>query len=153
MVQNEFVQELRGTWGPAPEEPEKHAIWERNMELLAQVPDLLGNRVRTEGAYRESLVRDLGSKELLAVLAGDCIRSLLSVRRPEALHVAIRRITDRGHWHDILSGLNAVQRSRFRSRLGNEIIVHMRAVLIGNQELCSWFLPDVAQVLRAAGDN
>ena len=34
MVQNEFIQELRGTWGPAPiEDPERHAIWERTMEL------------------------------------------------------------------------------------------------------------------------
>lgn len=153
MVQDEFFQELRGTWGPAPiEDPERYASWEKTMELLAQVPDLLGDRVRTEGAYRKSLVRDVGSEELLAVLAGDCIKSLLSMRSPETLHEAVRRVTDSAPWHDILSNLNAVQRSRFRSRLGDEITVHLRAILIGNTELCNWFLPDVSEVLRATGD-
>lgn len=153
MVQDEFIQELRGTWGPAPIDPERYAIWERTMELLAQVPGLLGNRVRTEGTYRESLARDVGSEELLAVLAEDCIRSLLLVRRSETLHEVVMRVTDSAPWHDTLGGLNAVQRLRFRSRLDDEITVHMRAILIGNPELCKWFLPDVPQVLRATRDN
>lgn len=153
MVQNEFVQELRGTWGPAPEDPESNVIWERKMELLAQVPDLLENRVRTEGAYLESLVRDLGSEDLLAELAGDCIRNFLSMRTPEALHVAVRRITDGHPWQEALSGLNALQRSRFRSRLGDEVTAHLSAVLIGNTDLRNWFLPDIARVLRTAGGD
>ena len=109
------------------------------MELLAQVPDLLEDRVRTEGAYLESLVRDVGSEELLAVLAADCIKSLLSIRSSETLSEAIKRVTDSAPWHDILSDLNAVQRSRFRGRLGDEIILHMKAVLLGNTEMCNWF--------------
>ena len=154
MVQNEFIQELRGTWGPAPiEDPERHAVWGRKMELLAQVPDLLGNRVRTEGVYRKSLVRDVGSKELLAVLAADCIKSFLSIRSSEPLSEAIKRVTDSAPWQNMLDDKNAVQRSRFRSRLGDEITLHLTAVLIGNTELCNWFLPDVSQVLRATGNN
>ena len=153
MVQDEFIQELRGTWGPAPiENPERCANWEKSMELLAQVPDLLEDRVKTEGAYWKSLVRGVGSEELLAVLAADCIKSLLSLRSSETLHEAIKRVTGSAPWHDILSDLNAVQRSRFRSRLADEIITHMKAILIGNTELCNWFLPDLSQVLRATGD-
>ena len=152
MVQNEFIEELRGTWGPAPGDPEGHFVWERTMELLAQVPDLLENRVRKEGPYSDSLVRDLGSEESLAVLAGDCIRSLLSARRTEELHIVIRRMTGERPWYEALSGLNAVQRSRFRKRLGEEITAHLRAVVIGNPELRDWYLPGIARSFRLAGD-
>ena len=127
-------------------------IWERTMELLAQVPDLLENRVRKEGPYLASLVRDLGSEELLAALAGDCVRSFLSTRKPEELHIAIRRMTDERRWHEALSGLNAVQRSRFRSRLGEEITDHLSAVVFANPDLRNWFLPGIVHSFRMVGD-
>ena len=41
MVPNELIEELRGTWGPAPNNPELRVQWEESMELLAQVPALL----------------------------------------------------------------------------------------------------------------
>ena len=41
MVPNELLEELRGTWGPPPKDPEHRVVWEGTMQLLSQVPQLL----------------------------------------------------------------------------------------------------------------
>ena len=61
MVPTELIEELRGTWGPAPVDPELRVQWEESMELMAQVPALLAEKVRNEGTPYPSLVRDFRS--------------------------------------------------------------------------------------------
>ena len=115
MVPTEFVEELRGTWGPAPVDPERNAIWNQGMELLAQVPDLLEGRVKEEGTASESLVRELGSEARLAELEGECVRQFIVNRDAETVHDVVTCVTDHSPWVECLEHLNTVQKSRFRS--------------------------------------
>ena len=85
MVHTELVEELRGTWGPAPVNPELRVQWEEDMELLAQVPALLADRINNEGTLHPSLTRDLGSLERVSMIEAQCIERYLTVRRDETL--------------------------------------------------------------------
>ena len=56
MVPTELIEELRGTWGPAPVDPERRVLWNEDLELLAQVPALLAKKVKDEGTPHTSLI-------------------------------------------------------------------------------------------------
>ena len=73
MVPNELLEELRGTWGPSPNDPYQRAIWEESMELLAHVPQLLAELILRDGTSFDSLVDDLGCIQSLAELEAHCI--------------------------------------------------------------------------------
>lgn len=141
MVPNELLEELRGTWGPSPKDPERGIIWEESMELLAQVPQLLAETIRRDGTNFDSLIRDLGSLEALANLEVQCVERYLCCREPETLQEVIREITESHPWSDNLQSLSPVRKFRLRERLGEEIANKLAFILITNSRLRQWFFP------------
>ena len=98
MVPTELKEELRGTWGPAPVDPELRVQWEEDMELLAQVPTLLAKKVINEGTLYPSLQRDCGSLEQLSTLQAQCIERFLTLRIDETLHDVVVETTKTLPW-------------------------------------------------------
>ena len=130
MVPTELIEELRGTWGPAPVDPERRALWNESLELLAQVPALLAKKVNNEETLYPSLTRDLGSLEQLSRLEAQCIERLLIDRTPETLHDVIVGITEEPPWSHKVGTLNPVQKSRLRSRLCEDLEYNLTFVLV-----------------------
>ena len=140
MVPDEFVEELRGTWGPAPNDLERRAIWDEGMELLAQVPKLLGETIRTDGTPFESLLKDLGSAETLEALEVQCIRRFLS-QKLATIHEVVVEVSEEAPWSHRIKTLTPVKRSRLRARLSEDINNKLVIVLLANLELREWLFP------------
>ena len=130
MVPTELKEELRGTWGPAPVNPELRVQWEADMELLAQVPTLLAQRVVDEGTLYPSLQRDYGSLEQLSIVQVQCIERFLTQRIDETLHAVIMETTEQMSWSHRIEGLTAVQKSRSRNRLLKDLENNLTLVLV-----------------------
>lgn len=139
MVPNELREELRGTWGPPPNGPEYRAIWEESMEQLAGVPQLLAEAVRRDGTPFDSLIKDLGSLEALLELEVQCVKRYLCSREEETIGEVVRETIELPPWTERLKNLNAVRKSRFKQRLGEEIANKLTIVVIGNSKLRKWF--------------
>jgi len=141
MVPNEFLEELRGTWGPPAKDPEHRAIWEESMKLLSQVPELLAEAIQRDGTNFDSLVMDLGSVKILAELEVDCVERYLCRRDTDPLQEIIDELTELPPWNGKLQGFSSVKKSRFRQRLGEEIANKLLFLLITNSRLKEWFFP------------
>ena len=121
MVPAELIEELRGTWGPAPIDPERRVLWNESLELLAQVPALLAKKVKDEGTSHTSLVTAFGSLEQLSVFEAECIGRFLTDRTPETLHELVMEMTEEPPWLNLIGSLSRVQKSRIRKRLAEDI--------------------------------
>ena len=130
MVHTELVEELRGTWGPAPVNPELRVQWEEDMELLAQVPALLADKIKNEGTLYPSLTKDLGSLEQVGMIEAQCIERYLTVKRDETLQDVVEEITKQTPWSQKIGALNAVQRSRLRKRLLDDLENNLTLVMV-----------------------
>ena len=130
MVPTELIEELRGTWGPAPFDPEQWVLWNESLELLAQVPARLEKKVNDEGTLYPTLTRDLGSLEQVARIEAQCIERFLVDRTLETLHDVIVRITEEQPWSRKVSTLSPVQKSRLRSRLCEDLEHNLTIVLV-----------------------
>lgn len=137
MVPTELVEELRGTWGPAPVDPERRVLWEEDMELLAQVPALLAKKVMGEGTPHLSLERDFGSLENLSRFQEECIERFLTERTPETLEELIAEMTEEPAWSGLFGSFNPVQKSRLRTRLAVDIADNLALVMVsqGHREV------------------
>lgn len=141
MVPNELLEELRGTWGPPPKDPERRAIWEESMQLMSQVPQLLAEIIKRDGTPFDSLPQDLGSLEALIEMEVECVQRFLSSRNPETFEEVIQEVTDSPRWRDRLESLSPVRKSRLRKRLGEEICNKLKFILITNSSIRDWFFP------------
>ena len=130
MVPTELKEELRGTWGPAPVDPELRVQWEEDMELMAQVPTLLAKKVINEGTLYPSLRRDYGSLEQLSTLQAQCIERYLTQRIDETLHDVVVETTQKLPWSRLIEELSPVQKSRLRSRLLKDLENNLTLVLV-----------------------
>ena len=130
MVHTELVEELRGTWGPAPVNPELRVQWEEDMGLLAQVPALLADKIKNEGTLHPSLTRDLGSLERVSMIEAQCIERYLTVKKDETLQDVVEEITEQPPWSRRIGALNAVQRSRLRKRLLDDLNYNLTFVMV-----------------------
>lgn len=130
MVPTELKEELRGTWGPAPVDPEPRVQWEEDMELMAQVPTLLAKKVINEGTLYPSLRRDYGSLEQLSTLQAQCIERYLTQRIDETLHDVVVETTEKLPWSRLIEELSPVQKSRLRSRLLKDLENNLTLVLV-----------------------
>ena len=130
MVPTELKEELRGTWGPAPVDPEPRVQWEEDMELLAQVPTLLAKKVINEGTLYPSLQRDHWSLEQLSTLQAQCIERYLTQRIDEPLHDVVVETTENPPWSRLIEALSPVQKSRLRSRLLKDLENNLTLVLV-----------------------
>ena len=130
MVPTELVEELRGTWGPAPVDPEHRVQWEESMELMAQVPALLSEKIKNEGTLYPTLVRDFGSLEQLAIFEVECIGRFLTQRTLETIHDVVVEITEQAPWAQLFGSLSRVQKSRLRERLSEDLINNMTLILV-----------------------
>ena len=130
MVPTELVEELRGTWGPAPVNPEHRVQWEESMELMAQVPVLLADKLKNEGTPYPSLVRDFGSLEQLAIFEVQCIGRFLTQRTVETMHDVVVEITEQPPWTQLFGSLSRVQKSRLRERLDEDLINNIALILV-----------------------
>ena len=130
MVHTELVEELRGTWGPAPVNPELRVQWEEDMVLLAQVPALLRDKIENEGTLYPSLLRDLGSLEQVSMIEAQCIERYLTVKREESLQDVVEEIAKQTPWSQKFGALNAVQRSRLRKRLLDDLENNLTLVMV-----------------------
>ena len=130
MVPTELIEELRGTWGPAPVDPELRVQWEESMELMAQVPALLAEKVRNEGTPYPSLVRDFSSLEQLGIFEVQCVERFLTQRTPETMHDVVVEITEQPPWAQLITSLNRVDKSRLRARLDEDLINNITLVLV-----------------------
>ena len=130
MVPTELKEELRGTWGPAPVDPELRVQWEEDMELLAQVPTLLAKKVINEGTLYPSLQRDHWSLEQLSTLQAQCIERYLTQRIDETLHDVVVETTENPPWSRLIEALSPVQKSRLRSRLLKDLENNLTLVLV-----------------------
>ena len=130
MVPTELIEELRGTWGPAPVDPELRVLWEENMELWAQVPESLAKKVNNEGTLHPSLTRDFGSLEQLGMIETHCIERFLTQRTDETLHDVVVEITEKPPWSHQIGALNRVQKSRLRARLCEDLEYNLTFVLV-----------------------
>ena len=130
MVPTELKEELRGTWGPAPVDPELRVQWEEDMELMAQVPTLLAKKVINEGTLYPSLRRDYGSLEQLSTLQAQCIERYLTQRIDETLHDVVVETTEKLPWSRLIEELSPVQKSRLRSRLLKDLENNLTLVLV-----------------------
>ena len=130
MVPTELKEELRGTWGPAPVDPELRVQWEEDMELLAQVPTLLAKKVINESTLYPSLQRDYWSLEQLSTLQTQCIERYLTQRIDETLHDVVVETTENPPWSRLIEALNPVQKSRLRSRLLKDLENNLTLVLV-----------------------
>ena len=130
MVPTELVEELRGTWGPAPVNPEHRVQWEESMELMAQVPVLLADKLKNEGTPYPSLVRDFGSLEQLAIFKVQCIGRFLTQRTVETMHDVVVEITEQPPWTQLFGSLSRVQKSRLRERLDEDLINNIALILV-----------------------
>ena len=139
MVPNELLEELRGTWGPPTKDPEHRVIWEESMRLLSQIPELLAEKVQRDGTPFDSLLRDLGSIEVLAELEVQCVERFLCHRKPETFQEVIIQVTNSPPWGDKLQGFSPVKKTRFRKRLGEEITNNLKFIFITNSSLTEWF--------------
>ena len=144
MVPTELIEELRGTWGPAPVDPEHRVLWNESLELLAQVPTLLAKKVNNEGTSHSSLVRDFGSLEQLSVFEAQCIERLLTDRTPDTLHELVVEMTEEPPWLNLFGALNRVQKSRLRTRLTEDVLDNLTFVWVSlrqpkvTRRLFSW---------------
>ena len=100
------------------------------MELMAQVPALLAEKIRNEGTPYPSLVRDFGSLEQLAIFEVQCIRRFLTQRTLETMHVVVVEITEQPPWAQLFESLNWVQKSRLRNRLEEDLINNITLILV-----------------------
>ena len=130
MVPTELKEELRGTWGPAPVDPEPRVQWEEDMELMAQVPTLLAKKVINEGTLYPSLRRDYGSLEQLSTLQAQCIERYLTQRIDETLHDVVVETTEKLPWSRLIEEFSPVQKSRLRSRLLKDLENNLTLVLV-----------------------
>jgi hypothetical protein len=130
VVPTELKEELRGTWGPAPVDPEPRVQWEEDMELMAQVPTLLAKKVINEGTLYPSLRRDYGSLEQLSTLQAQCIERYLTQRIDETLHDVVVETTEKLPWSRLIEELSPVQKSRLRSRLLKDLENNLTLVLV-----------------------
>ena len=130
MVPTELIEELRGTWGPAPVDPELRVQWEESMELMAQVPALLAEKVRNEGTPYPSLVRDFRSLGQLSIFEVQCVERFLTQRTPETMHDVVVEITKQPPWAQLITSLNRVDKSRLRARLDEDLINNITLVLV-----------------------
>ena len=141
MVPDELEQELRGTWGPAPSDPERLALWERGMVLLAQVPRLLADMVITEGTPFDSLITALGSEEKLADFEVQCVERYLTRKNEETLRDVALEVANLTPWAERLNGLSRPGKSRFVSKVAEDISNHLFLVIIGTPKLMRWLFP------------
>ena len=130
MVPTELIEELRGTWGPAPVDPERRVLWNEDLELLAQVPALLAKKVKDEGTPHTSLIRDFGSLEQLSFFEAECIEQFLADRTPETLHELVTEMTEEPLWSNLFGALNRVQKSRLRTRLTEDVLDNLTLVMV-----------------------
>ena len=130
MVPTELIEELRGTWGPAPVDPERRVLWNESLELLAQVPALLAKKVKDEGTPHTSLIGAFGSLEQLSISEAECIERFLTARTPETLHELVMEMTEDPLWFNLLGALNRVQKSRLRTRLTEDVRDNLTLVLV-----------------------
>ena len=130
MVPTELIEELRGTWGPAPVDPERRVLWEENMELWAQVPGLLTKKIKNEGTPHPSLEKNFGSLEQLSIFEAECIEWLLTNGAWKTLHDVVVEMTGQPPWSHLFSALNRVQKSRLRTRLSEDILDNLTSVLV-----------------------
>ena len=144
MVPTELIEELRGTWGPAPVDPERRVLWNEDLELLAQVPALLAKKVKDEGTPHTSLIRDFGSSEQLSIFEAECIERFLTDRTPDTLHELVVEMTEDLPWSNLLGALNRVQKSRLRTRLTEDVLDNLTFVWVSlrqpevTRRLFSW---------------
>ena len=130
MVPTELTEELRGTWGPAPVDPEQWVLWNENLELWAQVPALLAKKVNDEGTLYPTLTRDLGSLEQVARIEARCIERFLIDSTLGTLHDVVVEITEEPPWSHKVATLSPVQKSRLRSRLCEDLEHNLKFVLV-----------------------
>ena len=130
MVPTELIEELRGTWGPAPVDPEQWVPWNANLELWAQVPALLEQKVNDEGTLYPSLASDLGSLEQVARIEAQCIEQFLIDGTLETLHDVVVAITGQLPWSHKVAALSPVRRSRLRSHICEELELNLKFVLV-----------------------
>ena len=130
MVPTELTEELRGTWGPAPVDPEQWVLWNGMVELWAQVPARLEEKVNDEGTLYPTLTRDLGSLEQVARIEAQCSERLMFDSTLETLHDVVVAITEKPPWSYKVAALSPVQKSRLRSRLCEDLEHNLQFVLV-----------------------
>ena len=130
MVPTELIEELRGTWGPAPVDPEHWVLWNENLELWAQVPTLLEQKVNDEGTLFPSLTSDLGSLKQVARIEAQCIEQFLIDATLETLSDVVVAITEQPPWSHKVGALSPVRRSRLRTRLCEELELNLKFILV-----------------------
>ncbi len=139
MVPDELLEELRGTWGPPPPDPARHLEWEGSLEVLAEVPQLLTERVIRDGTSLNSLLKELGSLEALAALEAECLECFLTTRGTQTLHDAVMTVTERPRWNSVFGEVSRLKRTRLRARLGEDISIHLKFLLITNARFTELF--------------
>ena len=130
MVPTELIEELRGTWGPAPVDPERRVLWNESLELLAQVPALLAKKVKDEGTPYTSLIAAFGSLDQLSIFEARCIERFFTDRTPETLHELVMEMTEEPPWLNLFGPLSRVQKSRIRARLAEDIGDNLALVMV-----------------------
>ena len=130
MVPNGLKEELRGTWGPAPSDPEIRFQWEESLDLLARVPELLAKKVRDEGTPFQSLIVHFHSLDELSRFQRQCIERFLTERNLETIHDVIVELTKQPPWSSSFADLSRVQKSRLRKRLTEDLKNNLLFVLV-----------------------
>jgi hypothetical protein len=74
-----------------------------------------------------SLIVDLGSVEALAELEANCVERYLCHRDTGTLKETIHEATELPPWNERIKGLSPVKKSRFRQKLGEEILSTSKA--------------------------
>ena len=129
MVPTELMEELRGTWGPAPSDPERRVLWEEELKLLAQVPALLEKKVKDEGTPHSSLESNFGSLEQLGNFQAECITRFFTEKTPATLDELVAAMIEELRWSNLFGALNRVQKSRLRTRLTEDVCDNLTLVM------------------------